>query len=69
LGAAGAAIGLAGCLAIRGMLASLIFGVGPSDPATLVVATALLILVALGASWFPARRAMRTDPGSALRED
>ncbi|HTS75869.1 MAG TPA: ABC transporter permease [Bryobacteraceae bacterium] len=69
LGAAGAVIGLAGCLAIRGMLASLMFGIGPSDPATLVFATALLILVALGASWFPARRAMRTDPGSALRED
>jgi putative ABC transport system permease protein len=69
LAVAGALIGLAGCLGLRKVLASLLFGVGPSDPTTLAAATALLLIVALGASWFPARRAMRTDPGSALRED
>jgi ABC-type lipoprotein release transport system permease subunit len=69
LAAAGAAIGLLGCLAMRKVLASLLFGIGPSDPITLSAATAILLMVALGASWFPARRAMRTDPTSALRED
>lgn len=69
LAAAGAVIGLAGCLAMRAVLASLLFGIGPSDPATLATATILLLLVALGASWFPARRAMHTDPSAALRQD
>jgi putative ABC transport system permease protein len=69
LASAGAAIGLAGCLAVRGVLARLLFGIGPSDPATLGAATVLLLAVALAASCFPALRAMRVDPGLALRED
>jgi len=69
LSAIGAAIGLAGCGALRSLLAGLLYGVGPSDPVTLAMATLLLLMVAAGASWFPARRAARTDPGSALRQD
>jgi predicted permease len=69
LATTGAAIGLAGCLAVRSVLAKVIFGIGPSDPATLAAAVAVLLAVALAASWFPARRAMRVDPVSALRED
>jgi predicted permease len=69
LAAAGVGLGLAGCLAVRGVLARLIFGIGPSDPLTLAAAALALLIVALAASWFPARRAMQVDPISALRED
>jgi putative ABC transport system permease protein len=68
LASAGAAIGLCGCIAVRGLLGKLLFGIGPGDPATLSAATAILLFVALAASWFPARRAMRVDPITALRE-
>ncbi|HML16601.1 MAG TPA: ABC transporter permease [Bryobacteraceae bacterium] len=69
LAAFGTALGLAGCLAVRKLLSSLLFGIGPSDPATLGGATAVLLAVALAASWFPARKAMRVDPISALHEE
>ncbi|HEY9141374.1 MAG TPA: hypothetical protein VIN93_10800, partial [Bryobacteraceae bacterium] len=60
---------LAGCLATRPIVAALLFGVGPSDPVTLAAATAALLAVAFAASAFPALRAMRIDPASALREE
>ena len=69
LSAIGAALGLAGCVAMRPIVAALLFGVGPSDPVTLATATLALLAVALAASAFPALRAMRTDPVSALREE
>jgi len=69
LSAIGAALGLAGCLAMRPIVAALLFGVGPSDPVTLAAAAAALLAVAFAASAFPALRAMRTDPVSALREE
>jgi putative ABC transport system permease protein len=69
LAALGTAIGVAGCFAVRKLLSSLLFGIGPTDPATLSAATALLLAVALAASWFPARKAMRVDPISALHEE
>lgn len=69
LSTAGIAIGLLGCLAMRRVLARLLFGVGPSDPPTLIAAAVLLFAVALVASWHPARRAMRLDPMAALREE
>ena len=69
LAAAGTAIGLAACVAVRSVLASLLFGIGPSDPVTLGGAIVLLLAVAFAASWFPARRAMRVDPSSALHAD
>jgi len=69
LAAAGVGLGLAGCFAVRRVLARLIFGIGPSDALTLVAAALVLLIVALAASWFPARRAMQVDPISALRED
>ena len=46
---------------------SQLYGVQPHDPATLATAVAALIAVALAAAWFPARRAMRVDPLTALR--
>ncbi|WP_321470585.1 ABC transporter permease [uncultured Paludibaculum sp.] len=65
----GAAIGLACCLTVRGILQKVVFGIGPSDPAMLAAATAVMVGVALAACWFPARRAMLTDPAVSLREE
>jgi ABC-type lipoprotein release transport system permease subunit len=47
----------------------MLHGVTPNDPATIVVVTASLLIVALCASWIPARRATRIDPSSALRAE
>ncbi len=63
----GLALGLAGALSAARLIASLLFGVTPSDPATFAVIALLLALVAFVACWIPARRAMRVDPMDALR--
>jgi len=63
----GVALGLAGAFAVARFLTSLLFGVGTYDPVTFVGVAALLIAVALAASYIPARRAMRVDPMVALR--
>jgi predicted permease len=67
--AIGMAAGLAGALALGRLIASMLYGLKPWDPPTLALATALLILVALGASWIPARRAAGVDPIKALRHE
>jgi len=69
LASAGAGIGIIGCLAVRRVLASVVFGVGPSEPAVLASAAAAMVAVSLAACWFPARRAMRVDPATVLREE
>ncbi len=72
-GAAMAAIGLAiGGLAsipFSRLLSGILFEVEPLDPATIGWAAALLIVVALAASWIPARRATAVDPMVALRSE
>jgi ABC-type antimicrobial peptide transport system permease subunit len=50
-------------------IASMLFGIGPRDPASLGAVALLLALVALVASYLPARRASRVDPVTALRSD
>jgi putative ABC transport system permease protein len=63
----GAAIGIAGALALTRLMQGLLFQVSPTDPVTFIGVAALLTIVALAASWIPARRAMRVDPMIALR--
>jgi putative ABC transport system permease protein len=63
LAGAGASIGLSGTIA------GFLWGVTPTDTRTLVAVAAILMIVALGASWIPARRAARVDPVSALKAE
>ena len=65
----GLALGLAGALALRNVMASLLFGVSAADPWTFTAVSALLLAVALLASALPAYRATRVDPVVALRDE
>jgi predicted permease len=63
----GAAIGIIASFVITRLLSSLLFGVNATDPITFAAVSVLLSLVALLATYIPARRAMRLDPNTALR--
>ncbi|MCG8469775.1 MAG: FtsX-like permease family protein, partial [Gemmatimonadetes bacterium] len=65
----GSAIGLASALALSRLMSGLLFGVSGTDPVTVAGVAALFGLVALVASYIPARRASRLDPVEALRLD
>jgi putative ABC transport system permease protein len=65
--ALGVVLGVAGSLAAGRALVSLLFGVGARDLLTLTTTAVLLIIVALLATYIPARRAARVDPMVALR--
>lgn len=67
LAAVGVGIGTAGSLALGRFLESLLFGVRPGDPLTVVAAGALMLAAAAAASWLPAWRAARTDPAEVLK--
>ena len=69
LAIAGAGAGLLGALLVTRLLSKLLYGVTPTDPATFGIAVLLLLAVAGVASWLPARRAARTDPMLALRQE
>jgi putative ABC transport system permease protein len=65
----GVILGLAGAVGIGRVLRGLLFGVTPVHLPTLFAVSAILVSVALVASWIPARRAARTDVLDALRGD
>jgi predicted permease len=69
LAGTGVAVGIAAALLLTHLLASLLYHVTATDPLTFIAGTLLFFFVALAASLFPARRAMRVDPAVALRCD
>ena len=66
---AGLFLGVAGALALRRALASVLFGVAPTDPGIFATVLLVLSLVGLLACYLPAQRAMRVNPLVALRRD
>jgi len=69
LTAAGLAIGVLGAIGLTRYMASLLYGVGATDPATFVGVAGLLAITSLAASFIPARRAARVDPTVTLRQE
>jgi putative ABC transport system permease protein len=67
--AVGLVLGLAGALALNRLFASLLFGVGPTDPGTLAAVASAIAIVAAVACGLPAWRASRLDPNVVLRGD
>jgi predicted permease len=67
--AIGLAAGLASAFGLSRLIASLLFGVGPADPATFAAVALLLAALTLGAAYTPARQAARVDPMQALRSE
>jgi predicted permease len=65
----GIAAGLAGALALNRLIASLLFGVQPTDTVTIALVIATITAVALAASWMPAWRASRMDPNIVLKDE
>jgi putative ABC transport system permease protein len=67
LAAVGLLIGIVGALALTRTMSSLLFSVNASDPMSFVIASVILVAVALLASFIPARRATKVNPVVALR--
>jgi len=65
----GVAVGLVGAWGVSRLLTSLLYGVSPTDPLTYLGTSLTLVVVALLASWIPARRAALVDPVEALHSD
>ena len=69
LAGVGVAAGAAAALVLCRLLRSMLYGIRPDDPATMVGGVAILLAVALAASWIPARRAAGVEPFEALRHE
>ena len=69
LATVGIALGLAGAMGLNRLIASLLFGVQPTDPVTLTTVIATILLIAAFACWLPAWRASRVNPSVVLRAD
>jgi predicted permease len=66
---AGIAIGVPAAIAAAQLVRTSLYGVGPADPTSVVGAALVMVLVAMSAGFFPARRAARLDPLVALRRE
>jgi len=62
-------VGVAGAIGLNRLIASLLFGVQPTDGTTLAAVIATITLVAALACWLPAWRASRVDPSVMLRHE
>jgi len=69
LGLAGVGVGLGGAFLLAGVMQSLLFGIRGTDAMTFGAVAGALALVALVASYVPARRAARIDPMVSLRDE
>ena len=69
LALAGLGIGLIGSVVVTRGLQSLLFGVGPAEPATMAWVSVILFGVTILATYVPAARATRIEPGTVLREE
>jgi putative ABC transport system permease protein len=69
MAALGIGVGLAGALLVARFMEGLLFGIEPTDPATFVAIVGLLAMMALAATYVPARRAARIDPLVSLRAE
>ena len=65
----GVVVGLTGAVGLNRLIASVLFGVQPTDPTTLAVVVMTITLVAAGACYLPAWRASRLDPNVVLKAD
>ncbi len=65
----GLVAGLAGAMGLAGLIRGLLYGVKPTDPATLGAVAVVVVVVAMVAAWIPARRAIRADPAGVLKGD
>jgi len=65
----GIVVGIVAAFVLTGFIASLLFGVKPTDPLTFGAMVLLFLVIASLASWLPARRAARLHPTEALREE
>ena len=69
LAGAGVVVGVAAALGLTRLVKSMLYGIETWDPATMIGGVLILLAVALGASWIPARRAAGVQPMEALRHE
>jgi putative ABC transport system permease protein len=69
LAVCGIAVGLGAAFGLTRLMATMLYGVEPTDAYIFIIISVLLAAVALAASYLPARRAMRLDPVTALRHE
>jgi ABC-type antimicrobial peptide transport system permease subunit len=69
LALAGVVVGVGAALLLTRLVKSMLYGIQPNDPLTIAGGVSILLVVALAASWIPARRAAAVQPMEALRHE